>query len=148
MAVYRTGVDRREEIVTDERTGIERTTQVVEDVGTEQNLLVARLINFVWLIAGIVEILFGLRFALKLLAANPSNGFASFVYGLTEPLLMPFRGLTITPTVGGMVLEISTLIAMFAYALLFWIIAELLTLLLSNTRARTVRVIDRDRDLR
>lgn len=148
MAVINPGTDRREEIRTVDRTGTEHTTQVVEDVGAEQNLLVARLINFFWLLNGILEILFGLRFVLKLFAANPASGFAQFIYGVTEVFLWPFRGLVVTPAAGnGVVLEISTLIAMVAYFMLFWIITEVISLLFGTSRVRTVRTIDHERDL-
>ncbi len=149
MAITNPGTDRREDIHTVERPGVERTTQVVEDVGAEQNLVVARLINFLWLLNGILEILFGLRFVLKLFAANPASGFAQFIYGITEVFLWPFRGLVVTPVASnGMVLEISTLIAMVVYFMLFWIVTELIALFFGPSRVRTVRTIDRDRDLR
>jgi YggT family protein len=149
MAVINPGTDRREDVRTVERPGVERTTQVVEDVAAERNFFVARLINFVWLLNGILEILFGLRFILKLFAANPGSGFAQFIYGISEVFLWPFRGLVITPAASnGMVLEISTLIAMLVYFVLFWIIAEIISLLFGTSRVRTVRTIDREHDLR
>ena len=149
MAVLHPGTDRREDIHTVEEPGGERTTQVVEDVGVEKNILVGRLISFLWLLNGILEILFGLRFVLKLFAANPTSGFAQFIYGVTNVFLLPFNGLVVTPTTSnGMVLEISTLIAMVVYFVLFWIITELLALLFAPSRVRTVRTVDRDRDLR
>ncbi len=149
MAVINPGTDRREDVRTVERSGIERTTQVVEDVGAERSLFAIRLVNFFWLLNGILEILFGLRFILKLFAANPRSGFAEFIYGVSEIFLWPFRGLVITPAASnGMVLEISTLIAMVAYFMLFWIIAEVISLLFGTSRVRTVRTIDRERDPR
>lgn len=74
-----------------------------------------------WLLLSIVEILIGMRVFLKLIAANPQSGFASFVYTLSAPLLAPFNGLTQTPSANGAVLEIPSLIAMVVYALLFWL---------------------------
>ncbi|MFO7679768.1 MAG: YggT family protein [Chloroflexota bacterium] len=75
----------------------------------------------IWLIAIILEILIAFRVFLKLIAANPESGFASFVYGVTAPFLAPFTGLTSTPSINGSVLEFSSIIAMAVYALLFWI---------------------------
>lgn len=57
---------------------------------------------------------------MKLLAANPDAGFAQFVYGMSEVFLLPFRGLAVTPSASGAVLEIPTLIAMLIYALVAW----------------------------
>src|SRR5437899_592697 len=69
-----------------------------------------KLIQIVWLATGLVEALIGLRFVLKLIAANPNNVFASFIYRVTRILMIPFADLTITPSAGGVVLEINALI--------------------------------------
>ena len=73
-----------------------------------------------WLLLGMLEALLGMRFFLKLIAANPESGFARFIYGLSDLFLLPFFGLTQTPSANGSVLEIPTFIAMIVYALLFW----------------------------
>lgn len=78
-----------------------------------------KLHQIVWLIAFIVEILIGFRVFLKLIAANPQSGFASFVYTITTPILAPFAGLTTTPAANGAVFEVSSIIAMIVYAILF-----------------------------
>ena len=75
-----------------------------------------------WLLLGMLEALLGIRFFLKLIAANPESGFARFIYGLSDVFLLPFFGLTQTPTANGSVLEIPTMIAMIVYALLFWFV--------------------------
>jgi YggT family protein len=72
------------------------------------------------LITSILEALIGMRFFLKLIAANPQAGFAQFIYDVTAVFLVPFQGLTATPSAGGSVLELWSLIAMFVYALLAW----------------------------
>jgi hypothetical protein len=75
-----------------------------------------------WLLLGMLEALLGMRFFLKLIAANPESGFARFIYGLSDLFLLPFFGLTQTPSANGSVLEIPTIIAMIVYALLFWFV--------------------------
>lgn len=76
----------------------------------------------IWLVAVVLEVLIAFRVFLKLIAANPQSGFASFIYNITAPFLAPFAGLTSTPAAdNGAVLEISSLIAMAVYALLFWL---------------------------
>ncbi len=76
--------------------------------------------QIVWYILGIIEILLAFRFVLKLLGANSSAGFTSFVYGVTyvfaEPFRAVFRNNTIVP---GSVFEWTTLLAMVVY----WVIA-------------------------
>ena len=85
------------------------------------NLPPRKLYQLVWLIAIIVEMLIGFRVFLRLIAANPQSGFASFIYGITTPILAPFAGLTTTPSANGVVFEVSSVIAMIVYALLFWL---------------------------
>ncbi len=80
-----------------------------------------KLYQLIWLIAIIVEVLIGFRVFLKLIGANPESGFASFIYGITAPILAPFAGLTSTPSANGAVFEISSIIAMVVYAILFWL---------------------------
>lgn len=72
-----------------------------------------------WLLLGMLEALLGIRVFLKLIAANPESGFARFIYGLSDLFLLPFFGLTQTPSANGAVLEIPTIIAMVVYALVF-----------------------------
>ena len=62
----------------------------------------------------------GFRFIFALLDANPANGFASFVNGLTTPFVMPFYSLFNYdhPSVGPVRFEGYTLIAMAVYGLL------------------------------
>jgi hypothetical protein len=62
----------------------------------------------------------GFRFIFALLDANPANGFASFIYGLTAPFVTPFYSLFSYdhPSVGAVRFEGYTLIAMAVYGLL------------------------------
>src|SRR4030065_1110944 len=73
--------------------------------------------QLIWLFLGVLEGLLALRILLKLMAANPGNAFAAFLYSITDLFLLPFAGLVGTPTAGGMVLELSSIIAMAAYGL-------------------------------
>src|SRR5512135_3415067 len=50
------------------------------------------------------------RVLFKLIAANPANPFAHLLYLITQPFAAPFIGLVGTPSFGGVVFEISTLI--------------------------------------
>ncbi|HSB91439.1 MAG TPA: YggT family protein [Anaerolineales bacterium] len=96
----------------------------------EQRVFSFKLIELIWLFFGSIDGLIGLRILLKLVAANPDNPFAAFVYGLTEVFLWPFRGLTATPSAGGYVLELPAFVALLVYALLAWGIARLVWILL------------------
>ncbi len=69
----------------------------------------------------IVESLLLIRFVLRLIGANPANAFAQLVYLLTAPFVALFGNLVPNPVVAGtnVVFEITTLIAMLFWALLF-----------------------------
>jgi len=56
----------------------------------------------------------------KLIAVNAANPFATLLYNVTHLFVGPFTSLAKAPSSGGMVLEISSIIAMFVYALIFW----------------------------
>jgi uncharacterized protein YggT (Ycf19 family) len=81
-----------------------------------------------------LEIVLGFRVMLKLIAANPLIPFTQFIYHLTEPFVAPFSGLTVTPDVSGAVLEISSIIGMIAYAVLYWLIVRLIWIVFNPAR--------------
>ena len=81
-----------------------------------------------WIFAALVGLI-GLRVLLKLVAANPANAFASFVYEVTDTLLRPFLNLTATPSAGGMVLDLPALIGMLVYMLAAWLIVRFVWIL-------------------
>lgn len=96
----------------------------------DQRQIISKVIQLIWLMAGVLEALIAIRIFLKLIAANPNAGFANFIYGLTGVFLLPFSGLTTQPsTASGSVLEISSIIAMVVYALFFWLVTRLIRLL-------------------
>lgn len=49
--------------------------------------------GLIYAIGGFMMTLVGLRFALRLLGANPGSGFADWVYSWSTPLVAPFAGL-------------------------------------------------------
>jgi hypothetical protein len=75
--------------------------------------------QIVWYILGVLEALMGIRFILKLLGANSSAGFTSFIYNVTYPMVAPFLGVfRISRVVAGSIFEWTTLLAMAVYWLL------------------------------
>src|SRR5215510_10632360 len=93
-----------------------------------------RLIGLIQLSFGVLDGLIGLRFLLKLMAANPSNPFASMVYFITTPFLWMFQSLTRTPSFEGIEIEFFSLIAIIVYSLLGWIIVQLMWILFSRMK--------------
>jgi hypothetical protein len=114
------------------------TTTTTTDPNTEQRVFSFKLTQLVWLAFGILETLIALRIVLKMMGANPASPFAQLIYGFTDIFLWPFFGLTGTPATGGMVLEIPSFIAMVVYALLAWVIAKVVWLVLYRPRETMV----------
>jgi len=110
-----------------------QTTQ--KEPERERQIFTFKATQLVWLVFGILEVLIALRIGLKLIGANPASPFAVFLYGFTGFFLLPFTGLTATPAAGGMVLEISSVIAMFVYALLAWGLERLIWLIFYRPRS-------------
>ncbi len=93
-----------------------------------------RLIGLIQLAFVILNGLIGLRFLLKLMAANPANPFAQMVYFLTTPFLWMFQGITYTPSFAGVEIEFFSLIAIAVYSLMGWVLVQLIWLLFSRLR--------------
>ncbi len=101
--------------------------------GTSQATL-RRVSGLIDLGALIVNGLIGLRFLLKLMAANPANPFAALVYFLSRPFIAIFIGLTPTPSFAGIQIEFFDLIGILVYFLLAWAIVRLLWILFARLR--------------
>ncbi len=144
QAPNETPVDRREETVVTQQPGYAVTEKVTRDAAAERQLLLYQFNRIVWTILGILEILLALRFGLKLIGANPNSGFAVLMYGLTGVFTAPFTGLVPTWVNGASVLEVTTLIAMAMYALLFWVVMRIVPIVTDRARARTVTRITRE----
>ena len=65
----------------------------------------------------VLEVLLLVRFTLKLLGANAEQPLASAIYGITEPLVAPFRGIFAQPA-GTPVVEIATILSVIFFVLL------------------------------
>jgi hypothetical protein len=120
---------------------IKMTNNTVSEVQTtqkeperERRIFTFKATQLIWLFLGILEGLLALRFVLKLIAANPASPIAAVIYGFTNLFLLPFAGLTATPSAGGMVLELSTLIAMVVYGLIAWAIERIVWVIFYRPR--------------
>ena len=130
-------VDRREETVVTRQPGYAATEQIVRDVAAERRMKFYLLNRALWSLLAFLEILLAFRFVLRMIAANPDSGFGMFMYGITGVFVAPFNGLISTPTSGGSALELTTLIAMAVYALVFWGIAYVIRLIADRPTARS-----------
>jgi uncharacterized protein YggT (Ycf19 family) len=97
-----------------------------------------RAVQVAWFITALIATLIGLRFALKLLGASPQAEFVSFVYGVSAPLVAPFRGIFPDSAQGFFVFEPSSLVAMVIYLLIGWGIVALIKIVTAPRHARPV----------
>jgi hypothetical protein len=115
-----------------------QTTQ--KEPERERRIFTFKATQLVWLLFGILEAMIALRVGLKLIGANAASPFAVFIYGFTSIFLLPFQGLTGTPEAGGMVLEISSIIAMVVYALVGWALERIIWVIFYRPRGPVVGV--------
>lgn len=69
----------------------------------------------IWYILGAIEVLLGFRFILKALAANPDSGFTNFIYAISGPFALPFRGILAESISGNSLIEWSSMFAAVVY---------------------------------
>jgi YggT family protein len=125
-----TNLERRQELRRDEEAfrlhQEEKRLQAARQNGT-----VVWLINSVYWLAGMLELLLLIRFLLRLLNANPKNEFARLINNLSDPFIAPFSTLFVSPTSNGgtNIFDINVVIAIFAYALLSYLVVSLLRLI-------------------
>jgi len=100
-----------------------RTT--AHEQGSEGRVTTFKVTQLIWLLVGLLEGVLALRFIFKLIGVNAANAFASLLYSVTDLFVAPFASLTGAPAAAGMVLEVSTLIAMVVYALIGWVLARI-----------------------
>jgi YggT family protein len=122
---------------------VERVERVVEpgsaapagqvNVSTNPYAPVWTVTRVITLLFTVLEVVLLIRFALKLLGANPQQGLVNGLYAITEPLVRPFQGIwpqTDTPVV----FDLPALLAI----VFFFLVAALIVALvraISNNRA-------------
>lgn len=100
-----------------------------------QNSAVARIVNICYFVFSALDLLLGIRILLHALGANPANIFANIIYQLSQPFANVFLSLFPNPQLGqNGVLELTTIVAIFAYAFLGWLIAKIIWLAFSRPR--------------
>jgi len=87
--------------------------------------------SFVYLVAGFIDTLIGLRFIFRLLGANPASGFVDWIYSWSTPFVKPFAGIfgqnaTITGqgVVTTSVFDWTALIALIVYSIILGLVAR------------------------
>ena len=88
-----------------------------------------RLIQLIWFVAGLIDVLVGLRFVLLLLGASTASPFVVLVRNLTAPLVAPFQGIFPVSGTNGFVFEPASLVALVVYPLIALGLASLVRIL-------------------
>jgi hypothetical protein len=118
------------------RVSAVRTSQ--NEPEREQRIFTFKVTQLIWLVFGILEALIALRIGLKMIGANPESPIVALIYGFTYLFLFPFEGMTVTPSTGGMVLELSSFFAMAIYALIAWAIERIVWVIFYRPRGGAV----------
>jgi YggT family protein len=124
----------------DSRVSEIRTSQ--REPEREQRIFTFKATQLIWLFLGILEVLIALRIGLKLIGANPDSPIVALIYGFTYLFLFPFEGMTVTPSAGGMALELSSFFAMVIYALIAWVVERIVWLIFYRPRGPMVGVTE------
>ncbi len=96
---------------------------------------------FVYAFALVAIVIATLAFVLQLFGANPSSGFAQWVYRSASRVTAPFRGIFPSHVNGDSVLDVSLLFAIVMYALF----ALLVHALIDYIERRRAESVSRDR---
>lgn len=97
-----------------------------------------RINQVIWYVLGIIEIALAFRIVLKALGANEGSGFTSFIYSLTGPLALPFRGIIGESTSGGSLIEWSSVFAVVVYLIIAGGLVYLLDLINPVTQEEVI----------
>jgi hypothetical protein len=130
-------VDAKEELIDSSDSSTIKQTKVVHEplVKTEHpqkiyetKKAIFRSWQVIWYILAVVEIIIGFRVALRAIGANPFSGFVSLIYGISDPLTIPFRGIIPSSVFGNSVIEWSSIIAALVYILIAWGLVSLINM--------------------
>ncbi len=109
-----------------------RTTE--HESGQGQRVATFKATQIIWLLLGLLEASIALRVVFKLIAVNAANPFATLLYDVTNLFVAPFKSLVGNPASGGMVLEITSIIAMLVYLLIAWGIERIVNVVFYRPR--------------
>jgi YggT family protein len=105
-------------------TNLTPSQNVTVSTGPARNTSIWTASRVIALVFSVLEVLLLVRFTLKLFGANADHPLASAIYGITEPLVAPFRGIFAQPA-GTPVVEITTLLSIVFLVLLAALIVAL-----------------------
>ena len=96
----------------------------------------------VGMLFGLLEAVIVLHILFKFFGANPNNPIAMLVTKISDLFLAPFTGLIASPTISGMVFELSSFIALIIYAVIGWAIVKLITVVFYRSHGPVEKVTE------
>jgi YGGT family len=104
-----------------------------QEGGPTVRFAVGKLSDFIQWFVFVLEVMLFIRFVLKLIGADPNNAFAGFLFALTDIILFPFLTIVPNPSVHpNEAIELTTLIGMGIYYLIYWAIKRFLRILITE----------------
>lgn len=95
----------------------------------QKKKVIFRAHQIIWYILGVIESLLAFRIVFKALGANPTRGFTSFIYSLSDPFALPFSGIFgVAASRSGNIIEWSTFVAIAVYAVIAFGLIKLIQL--------------------
>ncbi len=92
------------------------------------------LIYLVDFVLGIAELFILFRIILKLFGASTQAPFVNWIYETSKGLIWPFLGMFPAPTLeGGFIIEFSSIFALLVYAIVGYLIIELIEFISFNS---------------
>jgi YGGT family len=100
-----------------------------ENEHNNRNPSAVRIVNILYALFGLLDLLLVARVILHLAGANADNGVVRFIYGLSEPLVALFTNFLRNPVLSTTaVLEITTIMAGIAYTIMAWMLCRVILL--------------------
>ena len=100
-----------------------------------------RINQIIWYFLGFIEVLLGFRIVLMALGANQESGFTSFIYSISGPFALPFRGILGETVTGNSVLEWSSVFAALVYLVIAGGLVYLLDFINPVTKEEVVAAV-------
>jgi|SRR5581483_8749778 len=93
--------------------------------------IILLLVDFIF---GLIELILALRIIFELFGANSTAPFVSWLYEVSRTILYPFQGIFPSPVLrNGFVLDMSAVVALLIYALIAYLISELIRFISYNS---------------
>jgi len=114
---------------------VEDIAEIQQERASTLKFIIGKVGDFLRWFAIVLEVTLAIRFVFMLIGADPTNIFAEFIYALTGIILFPFSNIVHNPSFRtNEAFEITTLIGMAIYWLIFWLLISFFRILVSEPK--------------